>query len=254
MKAAKKMWLLALIFALAAAVLFYRYLIILQTQYEPRNLRTVVVAKQAIEKDTIIGPEDVELRKIPQQYAHPMALHKLEDAVGKVAVGDILVGEQIVKSRILTGDNQREQMSHTVPADKRAISVAVDQVTGVAGFLRAGDKVDVLATVDTRDTGSSAAGAGRTYTVLALQDIQVLAVGTSLDTLPVDDKAKNAAVENKTITLAVTPRQGQILTLASERGTIRIMLRSPVDRTVKPLSPLELNELVRSQAGQAPAE
>lgn len=252
MKAAKKMWLLALIFALAAAVLFYRYLIILQTQYEPRNLRTVVVAKQAIEKDTIIGPEDVELRKIPGQYAHPMALQRLEDAVGKVAVGDILAGEQIVKSRILTGDNQREQMSYTVPADKRAISVAVDQVTGVAGFLRAGDKVDVLATIDTRESG--AAGAGKTYTVLALQDIQVLAVGTSLDTLPVDDKAKSTAVENKTITLAVTPRQGQILTLASERGTIRIMLRSPVDRTVKPLPPLELNELVRSQAVQAPAE
>jgi len=97
-----------------------------------------------------------------------------------------------------------------------------------------GDHVDVMVTVNASIQG---AGEAKTYTVLTLQDIEVLAVGSR----GVGDEA--AAAGN--LTVAVTPQQAQPLILATQEGQIRLMLRSPVDDSTFDLPPYEIKNFVQ---------
>lgn len=249
MKGSKKFWFITIAFAAVAAFLFYRFMNDLQTRYEPSNLKTVVVALQPIAQDTIIGPESVTMQKIPAQYVNPSVITDKNKVVGQLAVSDIAKGEQILRDKLLNKNNRKGQMAYVVPQGMRAISVAVDQISGVSGYIKPDDRVDILATTDIPIQGPGGQDVSKTYTTLTLQDIQVLAVGDSLGlNLDNDESKKKDAVETKTITLAVKPQEGQLIALAAERGSIRMMLRPPAERDKKNLAPLELKTLLNSGA------
>lgn len=251
MKGNKKFWILALVFALAAAVLFYQFLMELQKRYEPRDMQQVMVATRDIEQNVLIGPGDVEVARIPSPYAHPGAVRNKKEVVGKVAISKIAGGEQILRSRLLGDSRNQGRMSYTVPSGKRAISVAVNEITGVSGFIQPSDRVDVLATVNIPVTGPGGQEIVRPYTVLALQDLEVLAVGSSIQIMPeTEGGAKKGTVESKTLTLAVEPRQALVLTMAAERGDIRLMLRPPGEKETPAIPAMELPKLIAPVAGQ----
>jgi len=247
MKRNKKFLMLALVFALTAAVLFYQYLLSLQKKYEPQNMEQVIVAARTIEHNSLIGPGDIKVLRVPSDYAHRDALRDKKSAEGKVAVSRIMEGEQILRSRLLGNSRNLNHMSYSVPRGKRAISVAVNDITGVSGFVKPSDRVDVVATVNIPVPGPSGQEIVRPYTVMALQDIEVLAVGNSIEVMPeTEGGAKKGTVENKTVTLAVDPRQALILTMAAERGEIRLMLRAPGDKDLPLLAPWELRNFIAS--------
>jgi len=223
---------------LITAGLAYQYLHNLKASYSPSELVRVVTASSNIKKDTIIDSKKIKITELPKSYAHPLALYQEESVVGKTAISDISAGEQILSSKLLTVHDMKQRLAYAVPEGKRAVSVAVNDVSGVAGYIEAGDRVDVVATVDipVDDQGRS-----RTYTVLNLQNVQVIAVGENLKLV---DEKKNPS--NKTITLAVGVDEALPLVLSSERGSVRLMLRSPIDKTNFTPDPYQLNNLLNA--------
>lgn len=241
MKTSKKIWMLAIVFAFMTAIFFYQFLSMTQQKLEPKDMTAVVVATRDIPKDTIITTESVTMQKVPNKYLQPGAFTQLdENVVGKPAVQAIAKGEQVLKMRVINANIKKQQLSYSVPEGQRAVSVTIDNVIGVSGFLKVDDRVDLLATVDMTGPPPS------TVNVIALQDLRVLAVGGTLGEEVLEDAKK---AEAQTVTLAVYPREAQLLTIASERAKIRLALRSPTDHDKLPYKPYDLNELVKPNSG-----
>ncbi|MGE5418107.1 MAG: Flp pilus assembly protein CpaB [Acidobacteriota bacterium] len=243
MKTSKKIWMLAIVFAFMTAIFFYQFLTATQQKLEPKDMSLVVMAKQDIAKDALIGPEAVSLEKVPNQYLQPNAFKSLDEVVGKTAVQAIAKGEQVVKMRIINDEIKKQQLSYSIPNGTRAVSITVDQIIGVSGFIKVDDRVDLLATLDIQ---SNTNAPSQSINVIALQDLRVLAVGSSLGG-EILDETKKAQVN--TVTLAVYPREAQLLTLATERSKIRLALRSPTDHTKGAYKPYNLNELIMPNSG-----
>lgn len=230
LKGTRKYWAFAILCGLAASLLFYQYIQRLKTSYEPDDLTMVAVASKNIKADTIITGDQVEMKKIPAQYTLSRCFHQKEQVVGKVATDDIAAGEEILPLKLLSSAKKSDKLSYKIPASKRAVSIAVDSVSGVSGYIKPDDRVDILGTVDIQSG---------TWTVFTLQNIQVLAVGDNTDASDKKSSAKN------TLVLAVAPEEVQRLVLVSERGSIRVLLRSPVDRSIVTSSPYPLENLLK---------
>ena len=112
--------------------------------------------------------------------------------------------------------------AYTISEGKRALAVSVDQVVAVGGLLLPGDQVDVIATLD---TGEEDDGGRKPTSQVIIENVKVLSVGQNYD----QHASEEAVGEAQTVNLEVHPDEAPTLTLATEEGNIRLMLRSPVD-------------------------
>lgn len=238
LKGTRKYWFIAVICGITATLLFYQYMQDVKSRYRPDHLVQVVKAREAISKDSLITKNQVELDNLPAKYVHPESLDELNLVVGKTAITDIADGEQIIKQRLVSADEKNQRLAYAIPASKRAVSIPTDSISGVSGYIKAGDRVDIVATVDIA-LGDAASGNTNAYSVLSLQDIEVLAVGENPELL-----TKKSAEGAKTITLAVSVQEAQPLILGSERGNLRLLLRSPIDKTKTALTPYQLKDFL----------
>ncbi|MHB1406457.1 MAG: Flp pilus assembly protein CpaB, partial [Desulfitobacteriaceae bacterium] len=115
----------------------------------------------------------------------------------------------------------------TIPEGKRAVAIPIGLVSGVGYAVKPGDHVDVLVTLDLKDPAGT-----RTITSLAAQDILVLSVGESIS----GDKSKPDA---KSYTLALSVPQAMAVTLGSEKGSLRLLLRNPANSEQLTDSPID---------------
>ncbi len=217
----------ACIFGLIACGLVYTALRRAPGRGSAEVTKTVLVAKLDIEPRTEVTIDMLAARKIPVEALRPDAIAMPRDAVGKVATIKILAGEPILASK-LAPKGADLGMAFVVPPTMRAVTVANDQVIGVAGFVKGGDRVDVIATFPPGE------GHG-TVTKTVLQDVMVLATGGRMK----DEKEVSGNVSkstpNPTVTLLVTPEQAEKLVLAELRGKIRLALRSAGDLAQMPV-------------------
>jgi pilus assembly protein CpaB len=132
---------------------------------------------------------------------------------GRVALSPIASGEPILFNK-LAPVGTAAGLSGLMSEDKRAFTVRVDDVSGVAGFIHPGDKVDVLADMKMR-------GVEESFSKTILQNIKVLSIGQTWEQRGGD--AKPAVVN--TVTLELSPQQSELLNLASNEGKIRLVLR-----------------------------
>ncbi|MEW5899639.1 MAG: Flp pilus assembly protein CpaB [Bacillota bacterium] len=232
---------LALLCGLAAAYGVYSYLREVKAAYQNAgDFRPVVLAREKIPPQTKITENMLEIREMPRKYVHEQAVARQEEAVGKIATSVIYPGEQILKGKIAGPKDSSQGLAFQVSPGKRAATIAVNDVSGVAGLLRPGDKVDVVGTVDVP------AGSARiTVTSLLIQNISVLAVNQSygLNLTPAQNNNKNG--QTQTVTLEVAPDQAQTLILAAERGSVRLLLRVPGDEAQVAVPSTRLENLVR---------
>jgi pilus assembly protein CpaB len=235
LKGSRKYWILAVICGILASGLCYLYIEDVKRQYRPDDLMTVIKARTDLQRDSVVTEEMLETVELPGKYVHPDAVQNRKDIVGQIVGSDISAGEIILKQKLVDKNSATDRMAYKVPDSKRAVAIGINSISGVAGYIRAGDYVDVFATLDI-DTGVGS-GQEETFTVLTLQDIEVLAVGSSSD-------QSEGSEGGKTITLAVDPQQASALILASERGAVRLALRSPVDHNLTTVPPLQLPGLV----------
>jgi len=238
LKGSRKYWFIAIVCGLVTTMLGYRYLMDLRTSYSPNNLVQVVVAKENIKMDSLISRSQVKLAAVPAPYVNAIASHRIETVVGKTAIADISAGEQVLVSRLVSPTDKNKRLSYAVPPQERAVSIAIDNISGVAGYVKAGDRIDIVATIDV-PLDEQVNGNTRTFSILALQNIEVLAVGENLE---LADKKKSAG--SKSLTLAVKVEDSLPLVLASERGNLRLLLRSPVDKSIVAVPPYQTRNLL----------
>ncbi|MDK2881351.1 MAG: pilus assembly protein CpaB [Clostridia bacterium] len=200
---------------------------------------SVVVARTAIPARTPIKREMVEQVELPASAVHPHSLRKLDDAVGKVAQEPLVAGEQVLSDRLVAQGDAKSGLPYRIPPGKRAVTVPVDEVVAVGWHLRPGDHVDVLGTVEVP-------GKEGRVTVVALQNVEVLAVGKEIE-----PEREGKQSEVKTVTLAVTLAEARLLVLAGEEGVIRLALRNPVDNEKTAVPPCDIKDLLATGAAAA---
>jgi len=240
LRGSKKYWVIAVLCGLMASLLFYRYLQDIKTRYLPDDLIKVVRATTPIERDTLITDNQVEVLQLPAKYVHPDSLQDKESVVGKIAVSDIAAGEEILKQKLLSPSDKTRRLAYSVPENKRAVSIPIDSISGVSGFIEPGDRVDIVGTVDIPVQDYQGNEKPASFSILVLQDIEVLAVGINPDA-----NGRESSSGDKTLTLAVSTEEAQPLVLASERGRLRLLLRSPIDDSKADLEPYQLEDFLK---------
>lgn len=187
----------------------------------------IVVAQQDLPVDTIIEAQHLGRETIPQKFVQPYATSRLNDVVGLMTTAPIAKGEQVLRNKLRRQDQLAAGMtlSGVTPEGMRAVTITTDPVTGVGGFVRPGDTVDVLWTFAMSEVGGGREGERMTVTLF--QDVTILTVGNQMvgEMGGQQEGAGNAFA----MTLALTPKQTSLLSLARDRGRIHLSLRSRAD-------------------------
>lgn len=176
----------------------------------------VVVASRDLTVGGKIEDGDVKIVTIPQNVVPPGSFHKMSQVIGRGVILPVSSGEFILTNK-LAGENAGYGLPALIPPGMRAVSVRVNEVVSVAGFVQPGTRVDVLLT-------GSPANSGAEQTTTVLENVAVIATGQKLERTSGGD-AQMAPV----ITLLVSPDDAQKLTLASTQGRIQLALRNPLD-------------------------
>lgn len=218
---------LAIAFAVCGAYFNYSWLssrepeVVTQTEVAGLELVTVVTAKADLAAGESLREVQLTTRDWPKSHLPPGALLRIEDVQGRVARRSLLEGEAVLESALLP-IGSASGLSPIIAEGKRAVAVKVDEVIGIAGFVKPGAHVDVLATI--RDRTRNAQGS---FARVILQDVKVLALDQALE------KGANGDPESgNVVTLEVTPEEAQRLTFAAHEGQLQLALRNPADEQV----------------------
>jgi pilus assembly protein CpaB len=184
------------------------------------NQQNVVVATVEIAFGQMVEPQQVALVRMPKETVPEDAFDATEKVVGKIATFSMLRGD-ILRGARLAEHLGGSTLASLIEPTKRAISVRVDDVVGVGGFLLPGNRVDVLATRQTGNTGDA-----ESKTIL--EDLRVLAVDQTAST----DKTQPVVV--RAVTLEMTPQQAEELVKGMAAGKLQLALRNPLDNQRQP--------------------
>lgn len=179
----------------------------------------VVVAASDMSPGSRIAPSDVRLANYPDSYLPEGTFRGMADVVGRGVIVPIRKNELVLANK-LAAAQAGSGLPSLIPNGKRALSVQVNEVIDVAGFVVPGAHVDVLLTGRPMTQGTQ-----DVMTTTVLENVEVLAAGQEWHKNPESGKPQAAAV----ITLLVTPEEAQRLTLASSEGRIQLALRNPLD-------------------------
>ncbi len=229
--------LLALIFGLVSAAVIY--VVLSQADEDggpqPAAKLPVVVAAQDIPAGATIAPEMLKLSTLPQEALLPDVFRRTEDVVGKIAVVSLVMGEQVLPSKVaatsgpdLSRFGENPPLSLIVPEGMRALSIPVDQVSAAGGLVRPGDYVDVIYVVE-----------DGLLVCTVVQDVQVLAIAQAVAVpTPEAVEGETGTVPEAnpgagTATLAVSPQQAVVVAgVMGAEGDLRLALRRLEDRGV----------------------
>lgn len=212
-----RLFLLPALAGMAASLLAYGYLKAAEGPVAGKRATVpVVVAKKPIEARTRLQADMLTVQRVPQEFAWRGSLASVDQAAGRVTAVPLAAGEPVLKSALALAEDKSALAFH-VPPGFRAVTIAVNELTGVAGRLQVGDRVDLVGTF-AKDV------AGESKAILLMEDIKVLALGRA-DATDMKDKATGGY---RSVTVAVKPEQAVLLALAAERGHVQAILR-PVD-------------------------
>lgn len=209
----------AIVFGLVAAVSVSKYLS--SAQAYTKNLNSVVVAKVAINPGEKLIAEQLETVQFPRGATPDGVFDAPDKLVGRVAVVAVAAREPITDFK-LAPEGSTGGLSAMIPEGYRAMTVKVDDVVGVSGFIMPGALVDVVVVINPADNG----GQQNPISKIVLQNIKVLANGQNMD----KPKSEREPESVKAVTLQVTPEQAEKLALAATEGKLQLVMRSAVDQ------------------------
>ena len=216
----KKIRLVALLAAVVTALGLFFFLNSLNKPVTVAK-KTVIVAASNISQNTTISSNMVKKVSLPSEAVLSGAVTDESQVIGKVVKTNLVAGEQVIASQLTTaGEVGSTTLAYAVKAGDRAITVGVDDVSGLDGMIKPGNAVDIIAQNKVAQGTTTVPGA-----TLLLQNITVLAVD---QVLTKDGVAQGKTY--KTVTLDVTPNQAVQLSYYVSTGTIRMILRSPLDQ------------------------
>jgi pilus assembly protein CpaB len=195
---------------------------------------SVAVATHDLPLGTIIDASDVRLARWPADIAPPTAIHDAATAVGRGVLSQIRQGEPVLRTR-LAPEGAGAGLPALIEQGSRALSVRVDDVIGVAGFVQPNTYVDVLVT---------ARANGEARSAVVLQGVKVLATGSRIAADSSSSQSSRETQSQAVVTLLVTPWQAELLTLAATEGHIQLALRNPLDIASAPTTGAGIDQLL----------
>ena len=180
----------------------------------------VVIADRDLPLGKEILAADVRVTQLPTEDLPVGVFHNTSEVVGRGVIVDMTKNEPVLSSKV-ADPNAGAGLPPRIPHGMRAVSVKVNEVVAVAGFIRANSRVDVLLTGNiSKDNDPT-----RFTTTTVLQNITVLTVGQEMQ-----DRADGKPMPDASVvTLLVSPDDAEKLTLASTQGRIQLSLRNPLD-------------------------
>jgi pilus assembly protein CpaB len=228
--------LVALLLAGFISVQMYRVLNHAVLQIEKNTPTAVVAAATAIPPGVKLTEADVRLLKMPQGEIPAGAFRTVSEVVGRAVTTPLSKGDFVLAAK-LAAPNAGSGLPILIPPGMRAISVKVNDVIAVAGFVTAGTRVDVLL------TGQPAMGVNSDpAATTVLENVQVLAAGQKLQ-----GNSQGEPQQVTVITLLVSPEDAQKLALATQEGKIQLALRNPLDDDSTEVSAVRNSQLYRIQ-------
>ncbi len=178
-----------------------------------------VVAKSNLPRGTKLSSENLAIRPVPKDWAHSSAVTPAQ--FGQVSGLELSMpankGEQLIWSQI--EGKKAPTLSARLTGGRRAVTVAVDDISSISGMLAPGDTIDLIANLR---------HAGRPTLVPVMQAVHVLATGTRVEQSSAD--GTGASRSYTTVTLDVTPTEARRIMAAREVGKVTALLRAPGDR------------------------
>lgn len=234
----------SLLFALVISSVFYQMTARAggPKKAEPTDLRDVVLAVRPLAVGTTIKPADIKIGKVPSAAFPKGAFSKPEEVIDRPVISNILVDEPVLEGR-LAARGSGLGLAPVIPVGMRAVTVRVNDVTGISGFVLPGMRVDVLVTGHPPNSDVSV-----TATPVQLQNLLVLSAGTVMQ-----PDARGQAMPAQTVTLLGTPEQAETLTLASSDTRIQLVLRNGSDETITKTAGEDVGELYGERAGRKKA-
>lgn len=239
---------------LFAAFLLYSYSQEKKAEYDKTygTMKNVVVAKVDIAEMQTIDDTMLEVIQKPSDFLEPSSINDPEIAVGQVAATPIKKGEQVLQTKLLQPGPDTGIALQVAPS-KRAVTLPVDDVRGVAKLIRPGDRIDIYAAVD-----SGRGISQRREVSMVMQDVVVLATGVNVvNNIPrvfeLESGGKNinqisltGDTKYTSLTIEATPKEAQdlIYILSTAPQNIYFTLRNPNDRAVPPRMPSSTAESV----------
>jgi pilus assembly protein CpaB len=196
----------------------------------PTPAKSVLIVRSPVQRGQILRPDDLAWEPWPEGGVDKtyilLGTRTPQAYAGWVARQPIAAGEPLTEAKIIAPGN-RGFLAAVLHPGMRAVSVPVTVTSGIAGFVFPGDSVDLIVTYSVQDRpqpGQAAGGAVYEHKIseTVLRDVRVLAIDQRLDS-----KAGEAVIA-KTATFEVTPKQSEIVALASEMGKLSLSLRSLV--------------------------
>jgi len=225
---------LALLSGLAAAWLALNYL--RQPESPIRTVEPtateVVVAARDLSLGTVLTAEDVKLASWPGGLLPEGYSSSVEEVLGRGVITNVVLNEPLISSKIAVKE-AGGGLPIVIPEGYRGVSVRVDDVISIAGFVVPGTRVDVMVTLDQGENP---------VTKVILQNISVLTSGQVIE-----QTVNGEPILVTVITMLVTPEQAEELVLAATRGRIQLALRNTLDIDSITTEGARLNGLVPSQ-------
>ena len=220
---------LVLVLALTAGGAFafgtYRYIQQVPDRSEGIATKPVIVAAVNLDLGAELRPEDLRIVEWPVNTVPATAFGSADQVVGRGLIQSVVENELILPSK-LAPKEAGAGLPPVIPAGMRALSVRVNDVVGVAGYVLPGTRVDVVTTLNPTQQQLDITSK------VVLTNVLVLAAGTRIER----DTEGGKPLAVSVVTLLVDPIEAERLTLASTEGKIQLALRNPLDKTA-PVTP-----------------
>jgi pilus assembly protein CpaB len=185
----------------------------------PVPTQPVVVASADLQLGTELKAEDLKVVQFPQGQTPEGSFTRVDELVGRGVISPLVRNEVVIAGKLASKESGAG-LPPVIPDGMRAVSVRVNEVIGVAGYVLPGNRVDILATASPTDAHQD------TTTKVILANVQVLTAGTRME----QDQEKGKPMQVTVVTLLVYPDQAERLALASTEGKIQLALRNPLDK------------------------
>jgi pilus assembly protein CpaB len=179
----------------------------------------VVVAAVDLSLGTELKKDDLTVVNFPAGQAPQGAFARVADVIGRGLISPLVKNEVVLPAK-LASKEAGSGLPPVIPEGMRAVSVRVNEVIGVAGYVLPGTHVDVLCNLSPTNQPQD------TISKLILSNVQVVTAGTRIE----QDQDKGKPMQVTVVTLLVYPDQAERLALASTEGKIQLALRNPLDQ------------------------
>lgn len=214
------------------------------TQAPPSAKNEILVAKEALPAGTLLKPDQLRWQAWPDSSLAPTYILKgkktPEDFTGAVIREGVAAGQPIIETLVVK-PGESGFLAAVLGPGTRAVSVSINATTGISGFIFPGDRVDVILTQNIKERGEDNQAAHHASETV-LSNVRVIAVDQSAN----DQEDKPVVAKN--VTLEVTPKQAEIVTLVSEIGKLSLSLRSIVRDESDPANAEDNNKNVDGKA------